>query len=128
MKKKVNISGKVYTMKASALMPRIYRFHFGRDLVADMNNLSKSYAKAVETLNNDATEEEKRDAQLSVTDLTVFENVAWIMLKLGGEEVGENPEEWLDGLDGVFSVYEALPIILEMWGTSQQTTSVPKKK
>lgn len=114
-------------MKASALMPRIYRFHFGRDLVADMNNLSKSYAKAVETLNNDATEEEKRDAQLSVTDLTVFENVAWIMLKLGGEEVGENPEEWLDGLDGVFSVYEALPIILEMWGTSQQTTSVPKK-
>ena len=128
MKKKVNISGKVYTMKASALMPRIYRFHFGRDLVADMNNLSKSYAKAVETLDNDATEEEKRDAQLSVTDLTVFENVAWIMLKLGGEEVGENPEEWLDGLDGVFSVYEALPIILEMWGTSQQTTSVPKKK
>ena len=40
----------------------------------------------------------------------------------------DTPEEWLDGMDGIFSVYEVLPVILELWGYNMQTTATPKKK
>lgn len=80
------------------------------------------------SLPKDATEEEKEAAQFEVVDLEIFENLAWISLKHAGEDVGENPEEWLESLDGVFSIYEILPILLEMWNMNVKTTSVPRKK
>ena len=61
-------------------------------------------------------------------DLTIFEDVAWLMLKHAGEDVGDSPEEWLDSLDGVFSIYEILPSVLKLWNSNQKTTSTPKKK
>ena len=76
----------------------------------------------------DATEEERQDAQLSVLDLTLFENVAYIMVKHAGEDVPDSPDDWLDSIDGVLSIYEILPAILELWQLNQQTTSIPKKK
>lgn len=121
--KKILVDGKEMTMRASALVPRLYRAKFGRDMISDMRKLAKAYQKAKEA----KTEEEKEEAQLSAFDLEVFENAAWIMLKHGGEDVGDSPEEWLDSLE-VFSVYEFLPAILELWAFNQKTTSVPKKK
>lgn len=112
-------------MRASALLPRLYRGYFGRDMICDMRKLQKAYTSAAESKE---TDEEKQYAQLSVTDLTLFENVAWLMLKHGGEKVGGSPEEWLDNLDGVFSVYEILPQILDMWNINNTTTSESKKK
>lgn len=123
--KQINIDGKEYTMRSSALVPRLYRAQFGRDMVSDMRQLSKAYQRALEA---GASEEEQEAAQLSVLDLEIFENVAWIMLKHGGEDVGNSPEEWLDQLDGVFSVYSALPEILELWKANNLTTSVSRKK
>lgn len=117
MEKIVNIDGREMRMRASALVPRLYRREFCRDMISDMRQLQKAYEKAAK----------EPDAQFSVLDLTVFENVAWVMLKHGGEDVGKSPEEWLDGIDGVFSIYEILPAVLELWGMNSATTAKPKK-
>lgn len=127
MERTVEIDGKPVRLRASALIPRMYRFKFSRDLVADMNQLRKSW-KRVQELPADATEEQRQDAQLDAADLTIFENVAYLMVKNAGEDVPDTPDEWLDSMDGVFSVYEVLPVILELWGANLETTSRPKKK
>ena len=127
MEKTVIIDGKEVRMRASALIPRLYRVKFGRDMIADMRQLQKAYNRA-RSLPKDATEEERQDAQLSVMDLTIFENVAYMMVKHGGNDIPDTAEEWLDSLSGVFSIYEVLPAILELWHMTNQTTSVPKKK
>lgn len=118
IEKKTTIDGKKVTLRSSALIPKLYRANFGRDMVADMRKLAKAYKET-------QGDEEK---MLDVFDLEIFERAAWIMLKHGGEDVGESPDEWLDSLDGVFSVYEALPVILELWNKNNATTSVPAKK
>lgn len=127
IEREIMIEGRPAKARSSALIPKLYRAYFGRDLVKDMRQLAKAY-KALQDLPEDATEEEREDAQLSMMDLEIFENVSWIMLKHGGENVGNSPEEWLDSLDGIFSVYEILPTILELWAANNRTTSVPRKK
>lgn len=127
IEKVIEIEGKKARMRSSALIPKLYRAYFGRDMIKDMRALAKAY-KTYKDLPEDAPEAVREAAEFSMMDLEIFENVAWIMLKHGGENVGENPEEWLDSLDGVFSVYEALPTILELWNRNNKTTSVPRKK
>ena len=127
MERIIKIGNQEVKMRASALIPRLYRFKFKRDIIKDMTQLKKAYNKAM-SLPDDATEEEKEDAQLSVLELTMFENVAYVMAKSADAGLPEDPDEWLDGIDGVFSIYEILPQILEMWQLSQTQTSVPKKK
>lgn len=127
MERTVTVGGKEVKMRATALIPRLYRFKFKRDMVADMRQLQRAYAKA-SALPEDATDEERQDAQLSVADLTIFENVAYIMVKHGGSDIPDTPEDWLDSIDGVFSIYEVLPVILELWNANTETTSIPKKK
>lgn len=127
MERTVEIDGKAVKLRASALIPRLYRFRFGRDLIADMNQLNRAYRKA-QSLPANATEEERAEAQLSAADLTIFENVAYLMAKHAGEPVPDSPDEWLDGMEGVFSVYRILPAILELWGENNHTTSTAKKK
>lgn len=128
MTRTVNIGGKEVRMRASALIPRLYRVQFGRDMISDMRQLIKSYNKAVKAWGKDVTEEQRQDAQLSMMDLTIFENVAYMMIKHAGEDVPPTPDEWLDSIDGIFSIYNVMPTILELWGENQKTTSIPKKK
>lgn len=118
IEKKVTIEGREYTFRSSALLPRIYRAKFGRDMVKDMRTLAKAFKET----------QGDEDKMLDYTDLEIFENLAWLMLKYAGEQVGETPEEWLENLDGAFSVYEAFPVIMELWHLENKTTSVPKKK
>lgn len=112
IEQKIEIDGREWTLRSSGLLPKIYRAHFGKDLVVDMRTLMQAVKKE----------------ELDVLDLEVFERVAWIMLKYAGEDVGSTPDEWLESLDGAFSVYEALPAILELWNKENKTTSVPRKK
>lgn len=147
MDKVITIDGKTVTLRSSALIPRLYRHHIGRDMVADMAHLRKAYNATLAAKKAGATEEEQQEASLPLMDLEIFENVAWIMLKhaaefrdieAGGETVrvlmngdmvvGHNPNEWLDMLDGMFSVYDVLPKILDLWEAGQKTTSNPAKK
>lgn len=128
MEKTIVVGGKEVRMRASALIPRLYRFKFGRDMVADMRQLEKAYRKAAD-LPEGATEEERQDAQLSVTDLTIFENVAYLFAKHADPNgIPETADEWLDSLDGVFDIYTVMPQILELWQVNNLTTSKSKKK
>ena len=115
-------------MRASALTPRLYRATFRRDMIRDMQGLVKAYNDAI-SLPETASQEEKDAASWNVLNyLDVFENVAWIVCREGGEQVGSSPEEWLDSIDGMFSIYEAMPYIIELWGEQQITTSNPKNQ
>ncbi len=127
MERTINVGGVEMRMRASALIPRLYRFRFGRDLIQDMAHLEKAYKKAM-SVSEDADEEEKRNAQFSVLDLNIFENVAWAMAKNADPNVPNDPDEWLDSIEGVFSIYEILPQIMDLWTSGLATTSKPKKK
>ncbi len=112
IEKNITIDGREWKLRSSGLLPKMYRMHFGRDLIVDMRTLMQAA---------------KKD-NMELLDLEVFERVAWMMLKYGGEDVGASPDEWLESLDGAFSVYEALPAILDLWNQENKTTSVPRKK
>lgn len=127
LERTVMIDGVERKMKASALIPRLYRRHFGRDMMRDMAQLSKNY-KAASAIPEDALDEEKAAAAFDVPDLEIFENVAWLFLRHAGEDIPDTPDEWLESIEGVFSIYEIMPIVLELWGDNQKTTSTPKKK
>lgn len=127
MKKVIEIDGKEVGFKATALTLRVYRHYFGRDMISDMVKLKKAYRKAAE-LPEDATEEERQDAQLSSFDLEIFENAAWVMaFQYDSGAAGNDPELWLDGFS-TFSIYEVFPEILSLWDLNQRTTAEPKKK
>lgn len=143
MDRAVTIDGKTVTLRASALVPRLYRHLIGRDIIRDMAALKKSYNAALEAKSAGADEEGQNEAAMTAMDLEIFENIAWVMLKHGAAfrdtengrvlmngdmVVGKDPDEWLDQMDGVFSVYDVMPVILELWDTNQRTTSTPAKK
>lgn len=113
-------------MRASALVPKLYRYKFQRDMISDMTSLKRAYNKA-QQLPEGATEEEIEEAQLSVLDLQLFENCAYIMAKHADSAVPDNPDDWLDTLP-MMSIYEAMPQILTLWQYNNQTTAIPKKK
>ena len=127
MEKTITIGGQDFRLRASALIPRLYRFRFGRDMIRDMAQLEKAYKKA-SAIKEDATDEEQREAQLSALDLTIFENVAWTMAKNADSNIANDPDEWLDSIDGVFSIYEVMPTVLELWTAGLETTSTAAKK
>ena len=111
MKKTVTLCGKSCTLENNALLPRRYRNQFGRDLIVDMQTMVDAY---------------RSDKSKFSTE--TLENITWLMLKESGEAVGENPEEWLAGLDDAFAVYEVIGDVVELWGKGRETTSKPKKK
>lgn len=126
MDKVLSIGGKSVGFRATALTPRLYRHKIGRDIIQDLNRLKQAYRKSV-NLSDTATDEERQEAELSVLDLEMFENVAYIMARQYDASIPESPDEWLDGFE-VFSIYEILPHILELWALNEATTAKPKKK
>lgn len=126
MDKVITIGNKEVGFRATALTPRLYRHKIGRDIIQDFSRLEKAYRKAA-ALPETATEEERREAQLSAFDLEIFENAAYIMARQYDPSVPDSPDEWLDGFE-VFSIYEVLPHILELWALNEATTARPKKK
>lgn len=113
-------------MRASALAPRIYRFKFGRDIFKDFAILNKNYREVLDSQDSD---EDKQIKQLSILDLTIFENLAWVFARQGDpENVPDSPDAWLDTFDGTFSIYEVLPQIIDLWNVSSTTQATPAKK
>lgn len=125
MDKVLTISGKEVGLRATALTPRLYRHKIGRDIIQDMSQLQKAFAKAAQ-ISKDATDEEREAAQLSVMDLEIFENVAFIMARQYDQNIPDTVEAWLDEFD-TFSIYEIFPVILELWNLNNRTTAKPKK-
>ncbi len=115
MTKVVEIDGKKVPFKASAAIPRIYRVKYGRDIFKDLMKLEKA-------LNDNSTE----DSNLDLFSLETFENIAYLMAKHADPSLPDSAEEWLDEFS-VFSIYQVLPEIIELWGLNVQTQSTAKK-
>ena len=115
LSKTVKIGDREVTFKSSASVPRMYRIKFKRDIFQDLNRLEKSYKKR-----SDGTEE------LQIEDLEIFENVAYIMALHADPTIPKTIEEWLDQFE-MFSIYEILPEILDLWGSNLFTDVSARK-
>ena len=115
IEKTVNISGQDVTFRSSATVPRLYRVKFKRDIFKDLAKLEKAYSKKSGT-----------DEDLQIDDLEIFENVAYIMAYHADPTIPKTIDEWLDQFD-MFSIYQVLPEILELWGTNMITDVEAKK-
>ena len=117
MDKIIKIDGKDVKFRATARTPRLYRAMIGRDMISDMNRLRKAFDP-----NN------SEDSNLDALDLQIFEDTAYIMARHADPNMAERtPDEWLDTFD-MFSIYEVLPHILELWAINTKQTSTAKKK
>jgi hypothetical protein len=117
MDKIVKIGDKEVKFRATARTPRLYRVLIGRDMIQDMNKLMKAYRRKKED-----------DDELDILDLQIFEDVAYVMARHANPDMEEKTaDEWLDTFD-MFSIYEVLPHILELWALNTKQTSKAKKK
>lgn len=116
LEKTLTISGKEVRFRSSATVPRLYRIKFKRDIFKDLAKLEKSY--------NDKASED--GSTLEIEDLEIFENVAYIMAFHADHSIPGTIDEWLDQFE-MFSIYEVLPEILELWGTNLMTEVESKK-
>ena len=115
MVKTIEIDGRQVSFKASAAIPRIYRVKYGRDIFKDLMKLEKALSE--NTADNSG---------LDLFSLETFENIAYLMAKHADPSVPDTAEEWLDGFS-VFSIYQVLPEIVELWGLNVETQSATKK-
>lgn len=111
----IEISGKQVPFRSSATVPRLYRAKFKRDIFKDLTKLEKSYTKRTED-----------GDELQIEDLEIFENVAYIMAYHADPSIPKTIDEWLDQF-GMFSIYQVLPQILELWGDNLMTDVQAKK-
>ena len=114
----IDIDGRPVKFRATARTPRLYRAIIGRDMISDMNKLQKSFKKV----------QDDQNESLDVFDLQIFEDTSYIMARHANPDMPEkSADEWLDQFD-MFSIYEVLPQIFELWALNTKQTSTPKKK
>lgn len=118
MDKIITIDKKEVKFRATARTPRLYRALIGRDMIADMNRLKKRFEKV----------QGGEEDSLDVIDLQIFEDVTYIMARHANPDMKEtSADDWLDGFN-MFSIYEILPQIFDLWQANTVQTSTPKKK
>ena len=115
IEKVIEISGQQVKFRSSATVPRLYRIKFKRDIFKDLAKLEKAYSKKA-----------KDGEDIEIDDLEIFENVAYIMAYHADPTIPKTIDEWLDQFE-MFSIYEVLPEILELWGTNLITDVESKK-
>ena len=109
LQKTVKIGDKEVAFRSSATIPRLYRIKFKRDIFKDLSKLEASYKGA-----------SAEGGSFQIEDLEIFENVAYIMAFHADHTIPDNIDDWLDQFE-MFSIYEVLPEILELWGTTLMT-------
>ena len=115
LEKTIAIGDKQVKFRSSATIPRLYRMKFKRDIFKDLSRLESSYKG-----NSDD------GSSFEIEDLEIFENVAYIMSYHADHSIPATIEDWLDEFE-MFSIYEVLPEILELWGMNLQTEIESKK-
>lgn len=113
--KTMKVGDRDVTFRSSAAIPRLYRIKFKRDIFKDMVKLDSAY--------KDRT---RGNSELEIDDLEIFENVAYIMALHADPTIPPTIEEWLDQFE-MFSIYEVLPEIVELWGSNLYTDVEAKK-
>ncbi len=116
IEKVVNIDDKEVKFRSSATIPRLYRAKFKRDIFQDLSKLEKSYNK-----------KGAEGDEFQIEDLEIFENVAYIMAFHADATIPKTIDEWLDQFD-MFSIYQVLPEILELWGENMKAEVESKKR
>lgn len=117
MDKTIIIDEQEVKFRATARTPRLYRVLTGRDMIKDMNRLRDVF---------DPDNAEK--SNLDMIDLQIFEDTAYVMARHANPDMPEkSADEWLDKFK-LFSIYEVLPHILELWAVNTKQTSQSKKK
>lgn len=116
LEKTITVCGKKVKFKSSAAVPRMYRIKFGRDIFSDFQSLEQAY-------NENA---DKEASNLSIVDLTIFENIAYIMALHGDPTIPDNIDEWLEQYE-MFSIYEIMPEIIDLWNENQHSEAKAKK-
>ena len=120
LRKKVEIDGREVEFKASAAVPRIYRMKFHRDLFMDLQKVAKSVEKK-------GKKEGKESSEIPIENLEMFENIAYVMAQHADpQNVPADIMEWLEQFD-TFSIYQILPVILNLWNMNEETQSQAKK-
>ena len=104
IEKTVTIGDKEVKFRSSASVPRLYRIKFKRDIFKDLSKLEQSFKD----------KGGENGSLMEIEDLEIFENVAYII------------DEWLEQFE-MFSIYEILPEILDLWGTNLITDVQSKK-
>lgn len=115
IEKVIEISGQQVKFRSSATVPRLYRIKFKRDIFKDLAKLEKAYSKKA-----------KDGEDIEIDDLEIFENVAYIMAFHADPSIPKTIDEWLDQFE-MFSIYQVLPEILELWGSNMMTDIEAKK-
>ena len=115
LEKTVTVGDKEVKFRSSATIPRLYRIKFKRDIFKDLSKLEASYSK-----------QKNEDGSFAIEDLEIFENVAYIMAYHADHTIPDNIDDWLDQFE-MFSIYEILPEILELWGSNLVTDVASKK-
>lgn len=109
MERLVKIDGQEIKLAVNGGTPRLYRSIFRKDIFQGMNN---------------AVNEEGE-----IKDSEIFENLAFIMAIQGGSiSMTTNIEDWLNAMSNPMAVMEAAPDILDLWLTTNETTSSAKKE
>lgn len=116
----IQIDGKPVRLRSSAMLPRIYRVKFGRDLFKDFNDLKNDFGE------NGEKDDSGSGSSISTSNLEVFENIAYAMA-WHADPGTPDIEEWLEQFN-IFSIYEVMPVIVTMWNASLKTSVQPKKK
>ncbi len=114
--KVIKVGDREVKFRSSAAVPRLYRIKFKRDIFRDIAKLEKNFA-------------EKGSEEMSlmeIDDLEIFENVAYIMAWHADPSIPGDIDEWLENFE-MFSIYEVLPEILELWGDNLMTQVDSKK-
>ena len=117
LEKTVKIGDKEVRFKSSAAVPRMYRIKFNQDIFVDMKELEEAYKQNLP---------HKEASTLGIAHLTIFENVAYIMALHADPTIPDNIDEWLEGFE-MFSIYEILPEIIELWGSNVVSIAEAKK-
>lgn len=123
MTKTVQAGGREITLRVSALLPRKYRYKFGRDMVKDINGLRRRLLELV-----DAYKAGDLEADFTAEEVEAFEDLTWTFAKAGDSTIPDSVEEWLDSFEEVLGVYTLLPEVLLLWSESERGTAEPAKK
>lgn len=116
LEKTVAIGDKQVRLRSSASVPRLYRIKFKRDIFKDLAKLEKSFR---ENGGEDGS-------MMEIDDLEIFENVAYIMAYHADPSIPSTIDEWLEQFE-MFSIYQVLPEILDLWGANIFTDVQSKK-
>ena len=122
MDKTITIDGREVKFRATARTPRLYRMITNRDMIRDMNSLSKAFKETKKKKDEGAL------GDLTTEHLMIFEDCAYVMARHATPDMPElTADDWLDTFN-MFDIYEIFPHIFELWNLNTAQTAESKKK